>query len=96
VAMMERISIAISTLLFPLARERSESIVRIRRGPGSYRPRIPSGRNRELRFSEQHRGDEGDENKYKLNQEKHWNQVMQGAHFILPPFGLGAFNLADC
>jgi len=49
-----------------------------------------------LRFSEQHRGDEGDENKYKLNQEKHWNQVMQGAHFILPPFGLGAFNLADC
>jgi hypothetical protein len=47
-----------------------------------------------LRFGEKHRRDQCKQNKYELNHKENWNHLMQGTHFFLPLFGLGAFNLA--
>jgi hypothetical protein len=47
-----------------------------------------------LRISHARRGDQCHQYHDELNQEKHWNHLMQGAHSALPTIGRGAFNFA--
>jgi len=79
-----------------IAGEKSGSIMRTLRGSRSYARRTPARGDRVLQPSAQRGGNEYDENQSKFTQEKYRNDVVQGAHIILPPFCRGALNLAVC